>query len=155
MNIFVLDSNPALAARMLADKHVPKMLLESAQLLCSPFEPGQAPYKRTHYNHPCSVWVRESYGNYSWLLDHAYSISDEFLKRFGKNHKSLAVIDWCQNNIDALIFDKQELTPFALAMPEQYRSEDAVLSYRNYYLNEKASFAKWAKGTPQPDWWDI
>ncbi len=39
MNIFVLDLNPALAAQYQADKHIVKMVLESAQLLCSPFEP--------------------------------------------------------------------------------------------------------------------
>ena len=33
MNIFFLDDNPQKAARMLFDKHVNKMLLESAQML--------------------------------------------------------------------------------------------------------------------------
>ena len=33
MNIFVLDKNPTIAAQMLCDKHVPKMIVESAQML--------------------------------------------------------------------------------------------------------------------------
>lgn len=155
MNIFILDASPVIAARMLCDRHVPKMLLESAQLLCSPFPVGTAPYKRTHYNHPCSIWTRESYANYSWLLDHAYSISDEFLKRFGKEHKSHAVVRWCLGHFNELPFQKQDLTPFALAMPDQYRSDDAVAAYRSYYLGDKVRFAKWEKGTEKPAWWNV
>ena len=70
MNIFVLHKDPVVAAQMQCDKHVVKMLLESAQMLCSPFEPGSAPYRRSHYNHPCSKWARESSSNYQWLWDH-------------------------------------------------------------------------------------
>ncbi len=43
------------------------------------------------------------------------------------------------------------LTPFAQAMPDQYRCEDAVVAYRKYYLGEKARFAKW-KHTNAPSW---
>ena len=35
MNIFYLDKNPVVAAQMSCDKHVVKMILESAQMLCS------------------------------------------------------------------------------------------------------------------------
>ena len=140
---------------MLCDRHIPKMLLESAQILCSVFPSGEAPYKRTHYNHPCSIWTRQSYGNYCWLLDHAYSISYEFLKRFNKNHKSHEVVRWCDGHIREFKFDEQSLSPFAQAMPEQYKdSKDAIQAYRNYYLGEKVRFAKWEKGTPEPSWWN-
>ena len=68
MNIFVLDLSPITAAQYQADVHVVKMVLESAQLLCSPFDSSYpALYKRTHYNHPCAVWTRTSVQNYSWL----------------------------------------------------------------------------------------
>ena len=33
MNIFVLDTNPITAAQMQCDKHVVKMVLETAQIL--------------------------------------------------------------------------------------------------------------------------
>ena len=85
MNIFVLDYNPKRAAQMQCDKHVVKMPLETAQILCSAFEPGTAPYKRTHYNHPCSVWGRESKVNYKWLIEHGLALSDEYTYRYGKN----------------------------------------------------------------------
>ena len=33
MNIFVLDKDPHIAAQMHCDRHVPKMIVESAQML--------------------------------------------------------------------------------------------------------------------------
>ena len=33
MNIFVLDRNPTIAAQQMCDKHVVKMIVESAQML--------------------------------------------------------------------------------------------------------------------------
>jgi hypothetical protein len=46
---------------------------------------------------------------------------------------------------------KGKLTNFVQAMPEQYKNENAVVAYREYYLNEKARFAKWAY-SETPDW---
>lgn len=155
MNIFILDEDPIDAAVMLCDKHVPKMILESAQLLCSPFEPGMAPYRRTHYNHPCAIWVRSSSANYEWLLNHACALADEYWKRYDKRrHKSESVLDWCFENELKIKFPSIELTPFAQCMPEQYKVPgDAVQAYRNYYIGEKARFAKWERGTKVPEWW--
>lgn len=137
MNIFVVDTDPAIAAQSLHDKHVVKMVLESAQLLCSQFDPGIAPYKRTHYNHSCSVWARQSLANYNWLLNHAYALCEEYTHRYGKEHKSLAVIRWCDSNKTLLSFPEKTQTPFALAVPEQYRSLDVVSAYKAYYSAEK------------------
>jgi hypothetical protein len=36
-------------------------------------------------------------------------------------------------------------------MPEQYKCDDPVKSYRDYYIGEKSRFAKWK--TSQPHWW--
>lgn len=60
MNIFYLDKDPKLCAQYHCDKHVVKMILESAQLLCTAVNEAAgkevAPYKSTHVNHPCSIW---------------------------------------------------------------------------------------------------
>lgn len=153
MNIFVLDNNPKLAAQYLCDKHISKMLLESCQLLCSAFDQGTAPYRRTHYNHPCSKWVRTSKQNYEWLIIHALSIAEEFLKRYGNGHASCKVLCWVMENYESkLNLPNIGLTPFALAMPFEYQNkEDIVGSYRKYYLEDKVRFAKWKLG--EPDWW--
>ena len=35
MNIFYVDKDPKTAAKMMCDKHIIKMILESAQMLCT------------------------------------------------------------------------------------------------------------------------
>lgn len=68
MQIFILD-NDRQTSKFLDDKRLPKMVLETAQILCSALKPEDSPYKITHYNHPCCKWVRESESNYIWLLN--------------------------------------------------------------------------------------
>ena len=150
MNIFVLDKNPHVAAMYACDKHVVKMILESAQMLCSVHPEGTAPYKRGFYNHPCTKWVRASSENYDWLIEHARALCTEYTRRYGKVHKSEQVIDWCDANRPEL--PDVGLTPFAQAMPEDYKNEDAVEAYRTYYKSEKASFCTWK--TQEPIWWN-
>jgi hypothetical protein len=155
MNIFVLDTNPTTAAKMQCDVHVVKMVLESAQLLCSPFEPGTAPCKRTHYNHPCAKWARENEKNYFWLLNHAWALAAEYERRYKKVHKSLRVIDWCDEFSDTLnLPQKENRSPFVQAMPDIYKNPDAVVAYRAYYIGAKSKIARWNKGRPKPDWYN-
>ena len=144
MNIFVLDKDPIVSAQLMCDKHIVKMILESAQMLCSPFPEGEAPYKRTHFNHPCSKWIRESTDNYEWLLTHAYALLDEYLNRYNKIHKSLDAIAWCDDHYHQLDLPVDiGLTNFVQAMPDEYKNEDAIVAYQTYYVNDKKYFAKW------------
>jgi hypothetical protein len=150
MNIFVLDLDPVKAAQYQCDRHVVKMVLESAQLLCSAHE--SAPYKRTHYNHPSAVWTRSSLSNYKWLLAHAYGLAAEYTERYGKEHKCVEVLNWCRDN-DPGIPDLG-LTSFAQAMPDQYKNSDPVVAYRTYYIKDKVKIAKW-KHNNVPAWFII
>ena len=84
MNIFAVDQDPKISAQQLCDKHVVKMILESAQMLCAVYDNGTAPYKRAFYNHPCTIWARETEQNYEWLLNHAYAMCQEYTRRDGK-----------------------------------------------------------------------
>lgn len=151
MNIFVLDEDPNQAARFACDKHVVKMILESAQLLCAAFPEGDAPYKKTHVNHPCSIWTRANNSNYEWLVQHAYALCAEYTKRYGKVHKSQSVIEWCDINRPNL--PEEPITPFPQAMPDQYKSSNPIQAYRAYYIGEKAAFATWK--TNIPDWFQV
>jgi hypothetical protein len=153
VNIFVLSLDPKEAAQAQVDKHVVKMPLETAQLLCSPFEQGDAPYRRTHYNHPSAVWARQSPENYQWLVTHGVALCDEYALRYGKQHKSRAVIDWAGQNVTRLAFQTTGLTPFAQAMPDEYKNPDPVLAYRAYYLGAKARIATWKLPATPPAWW--
>lgn len=145
MNIFVLHESPVVAAQMQCDKHVVKMCLETAQLLCSLFPPGFAPYKRTHYNHPCGKWTRESYANYQWLITHGLALCDEYNYRYGKKHKCRDIILWCKQNVTPSMFDQHSLTALPKCMPEEYKVSSVVESYRNYYKGAKKDFAAWTK----------
>ena len=157
MNIFVLDENPQIAAQMHNDKHVVKMILETAQLLCGVHHMTDSqyviPYKLSHKNHPCSIWSRECIENYIWLCDLGIALCDEYQYRYGKRHKSLDVIEW------ALFYRPNlptygDITPFALAMPDECKVNSAVESYRTYYIMHKKSLGSW-KNRKEPDWFKI
>lgn len=143
MNIFVLDTNPALAAQAHADIHVNKMILEAAQMLCTAYG---GPYRPTHKNHPCTRWVAESEANAYWLVELAYYLNEEAKLRYGKttDHKSWEVIE----SLD--ICSSGAITPFAQAMPDEYKDEDAVLAYRTYYRTKPK--IEWNYTEP-PEWW--
>jgi hypothetical protein len=154
MNIFVLDWDVKKCAMYHNDKHVVKMILETAQLLCgvhhmteSPSE--NVPYKLSHKNHPCSIWARESMDNYLWLCELGMELCAEYTFRYGKRHKSQQVIEWCIDNRPNI--PEEGFTVPAKAMPDQYKVEDVVQSYRNYYLGEKKSFCNW-KNRNTPSW---
>jgi len=154
MNIFILDQNPKIAATMLCDKHVVKMIVETAQMLCTiarDLGHAAAPYKSTHKNHPCTLWAAKSRENWDWLLEHGIEMSAEYTRRYGRVHKSLAVIHWCSNIPNPP--KSSILTPFAQAMPIQYKNDCAVTAYRDYYAGEKSGFAKWK--TAPPHWWKL
>jgi len=154
MNIFVLDEDPRRAAEAQCDQHVVKMTLETAQLLCSAFPVGAAPYRRTHFNHPCSVWTRRTAANFLWLVEHGLWLATEYETRFGRRHASGEIIEWCANNgVCAEVDFQGDLTSFVQAMPEEYRQGDAVEAYRAYYRGAKRNFARWANGRSAPAWW--
>ena len=92
MNIFYLDKCPNKAAKVQYNKHVVKMILESAQMLCAAHHvlgnPDDVPYKLAHKNHPSTIWVRENSLHYEWLYEHFVALSREYNKRYGKTHMS-------------------------------------------------------------------
>ena len=155
MNIFVLDSDPEIAASYMCDKHVIKMLLESYQLLstCCRFfgDTNTELYRSTHINHPSSKWIRESKDNYLWLKTHAEALQREYYNRYTKYHASHLRCSKAVKTPPEGIPDIG-LTKFALAMPDKYKSDDPIHSYRLYYIREKARFARWTTPSKVPDW---
>jgi hypothetical protein len=157
MNIFVLDENPQIAAQMHNDKHVVKMILETAQLLCGVHwvtdSQYSIPYKLSHKNHPCSIWVRECIENYIWLCDLGLSLCEEYTHRYGKRHKSQDIIEWALVNKPELK-ENGDITPFALAMPDECKKTSAVDSYRLYYITHKSNISSW-KNRNKPYWYNL
>ena len=152
MNIFVLDLDPRKCAVYHNDKHVIKMILETSQILCGVHwvNGNEAPYKLSHRNHPCSIWSRECIENFVWLCDLGLALSKEYTHRYNKRHKSQDIIEWCYDNLPNLR-SNGDLTPFALAMPDECKIGDTVESYREYYMTEKRSLASW-KMRSIPQW---
>ena len=163
MNIFVLDRTPWKAAQMMCDKHIPKMIVESAQMMASalirhgatpdmmPTTKSGTPYKGGYHHHPCTVWAGETRNNFLWLACHAEQLLSEYLYRFNRYKKHA-----CEDAIYHMkymfeMIPRGRTTPFAQAMPDEFKHENAVTAYRQYYHSK--DFAKWEKGVSPPWWW--
>ena len=152
MNIFVVDNSPTVAANALHDRHIVKMALETAQILCTVAHGLGLParYKPTHKNHPCTVWAGANSGNVRWLIKHGIEICNEYTIRFGRTHASEQVIV----EVGMLLWDAVpagERTPFAQVMPDEYRGDDAVEAYRRMYIATKLPGNRYTNATV-PKW---
>jgi hypothetical protein len=176
MNIFYLDKDPVQCARWMVDKHVVKMILESAQLLSTahrildgqetmgksktgrnakrwilPDDREQVVYTATHIHHPSAVWTRQSVENYTWLVDHFYALMDEYTYRYSKTHKCYGDLSYKLSS-PPLNLKEFDMTLMPSAMADEYKiSEDPVVNYRNYYKLGKKDLHKWTNRKP-PEW---
>lgn len=166
MNIFFLHLNPRRCARWHCDKHVVKMILETCQLLYTchwmvHIEPdfSKAPcrkgtevrgYKKTHWNHPCSKWLRLSSQHYVWLTKLGTELLREYNHRFpSRNHACAPHMEWLSQNIPALSDNGWTNPP--MAMPELYKTTDVCVAYKRYYIGEKKNILKYT-GRHTPHW---
>jgi hypothetical protein len=159
---------------MLVDRHVVKMILESAQLLSTAHRVidgeeyvGQSAsgrkarrwrllddrdaelYAATHINHPSAVWCRQSVPNYNWLVDHMHGILMEYSYRYEKKHKVETSGLAYTLSSPPMNLREGEFTEPPCAMSDEYIiSEDAVSNYRNYYKLGKAHLHSWKRRTP-------
>jgi hypothetical protein len=181
MNIFYVDEDPAIAAQSLVDKHVVKMILESAQLLSTAhrvldgypvegvrvnIETGKARkvtawkidderdsliYSATHINHPSAIWCRNSVENYNWLVDHLFALMQEYTFRYEKVHKCFGDLSYTLQSPPHKL-KEWDWTTMPSCMDEIYRISDSPIdNYRNYYNVGKANLHKWTKRNP-PEW---
>ena len=145
MNIFYLHKDPVEAAKLQYNKHVVKMILESAQMLCTAHheimgDDANVPYKRAHVNHPSTIWARRSAQNYVWLYDHFVALAQEYKKRYGKDHLSYTK---CEPYLRFLPggLPYTGFTQPPQAMPDEYKDECSLQAYWNYYINDKKHIA--------------
>lgn len=150
MNIFVLDTDPVKAAAYHCDKHVCKMLVETAQILSTVIQKhdpeAQGFYKPTHKNHPCVLWAGETKENFRWLYHLGRALCEQYTRRYGKTHKSETII------IGALSYyfyiPPGKLEPFVQCMPEDVKDTDPVKAYRQYYITYKSDLLQWKTEIP-------
>jgi len=148
MNIFYLDSDPVKAAQIQYNKHVVKMILESAQMLCTAHhcygnaeQKLNVPYKQAHLNHPSTIWARKSRATYRWLYLHMMALGDEYTKRYGKTHLTITK---CAKflNVPPVHIQGDEWSEPPQCMPDQYKVPGcSITAYWNYYEQEKYTIA--------------
>tara|TARA_E500000318_G_scaffold54723_1_gene50976 strand:- start:9132 stop:9659 length:528 start_codon:yes stop_codon:yes gene_type:complete len=174
MNIFVTSPDPWECARVLPDKHIVKMPLETCQMLaivCSdkwghgfgtlPKADG-TPYvtdKGAFRNHPCTVWANSFVMNWQWLLSHGFALCSEYAARYGKVHTCFLTLNAAKEILptgDPTGRSGKGPTDFVFAGPEEfkYNSElDIYTKYRMYIASKP-----WAKDNyvrlphRKPDW---
>lgn len=154
MNIFALDIDPEQAAKWHCDSHSGKMLLETAQMLSTINRMAGLSgsfYMPTHKNHMCTVWARQTSGNYRWLWRLGLFLGVEFEARYGHPHKSLQIIQGLSQ--PPSIVPSGRLTKFALCMPDKYKEANPITAYRNFYKAEKSGgkLGTWKQN--KPEWW--
>ena len=145
MNIFYLDSDPVKAAQIQYNKHVVKMILESAQMLCTAHHHYAklydyktfVPYKKAHYNHPSTIWTRGNRSQYLWLYNHMLALGEEYTKRYNKTHLTIT-----KCKIPLMFIPKGMPDGFFTeppqCMPDEYKVEGcSITAYWNYYEQEK------------------
>lgn len=182
MNIFALDRDPKKAAEYHCDKHVVKMILESAQMKSTAhwlhllynrnkdikdfkkvrdakewlYENTDSrlhpPYKMTHVHHPCTLWVSSTKENYIWHYKLLFYLCKEYTKRYKKIHKTAYHLNWFRRNLPLNISSKVQ-EDFKVCMDDKFKiSNNSIECYRNYYIEDKSRFAKW-RFSPEPHWY--
>lgn len=145
MNIFALDFDPIVAATMAYDTHTVGMCKESMQMLCTNariigFE-HPVMCESAYPMHPVTIWARTSSHNMAWQIAHAGELFKQYTKRYGKRHKYndmydtlIPIFDKCMDELESQ--GKTDMTPFALAMPDECKMSCPVASYRKYYAHK-------------------
>ena len=88
MNIFHLHKVPKVCAEYHCDKHVVKMILETAQMLSTAYQRhcglDDELYKPAYPKHPMTIWVGDSVENftYAWYLGTHLGL--QYTKRYRK-----------------------------------------------------------------------
>ncbi len=180
MNIFALSENPSTAAKWHCDKHVVKMIVESAQMLSTahrmldgtetrrPSSTGKTMskywelddnredvlYKAVHIGHPCTVWTMQSHENYNWHYSLFNELCKEYTHRYNKVHASQTKLMDSLKKLPKNI-KKSAMQPWPLAMgsnPECINYDDPITSYRAFYQTKQARFPMvWTK-RKTPTW---
>jgi len=182
MNRFILEDTPYQCAIAHCDKHVVKMPVEEAQMLCTahrmidgtlemrPSKSGKRMvkywrlddevkesvlYRPVHMGHPCTVWIMQTKANYDWAYSLFVALCKEYQHRYGKVHM-------CEQKLLTMLSEAPQnipdgpLTASPLAMgsnPECMDESDVIGSYRHYYATKKDRFKMtWSK-REEPEWW--
>lgn len=150
MNVFALDYSPAMAARYHCNKHVVKMIVETAQMLSTinrslGINEGYLP---THAHHPCVLQTASNRTTYMWVRTLGFELCKEYTRRYGKVHKTQAVLE----SLSIPVLPDGDTLNLPKCMPEIYHRQDLVDSYRAYYRGKQFMMSMaWPDGEV-PEW---
>ena len=163
MNRFLINYSPELCARDLCDKHVVKMPLEEAQMLCTTVRlhaPEYAEevglYRAVHQKHPCTIWAGQTRANYLYSLDMFREMCREYTHRYSKVHASWRLYDAL---VDAAQYVPDGgITPHPECFSEHTDLKSGrpwpIQSYRQFYQTKQHRFKMvWTK-RDVPDWFE-
>lgn len=152
MNIFASDACPVRSAVVLDDQRLIKMILESAQMLGTVFnEAGvEHPYRLSagHANHPCTVWVRTSFGNVEWLMSHVCALELEYQRRFGQSHRSFRTLPEAFDRFCAITTQRTAQTPPVNAARNRSLNLDFTM-YEVHYAYQLYLKTRWELSSPR------
>ena len=165
MNIFVTDPDPVKSAKVLPDKHIVKMPLETCQMLAivassewgynfgslpkidgTPYKTSKGAFRK----HPCTIWAQT---NWTWLIEHGLALCYEYTHRYNKVHS-------CQSTMEHAveIFPPQDGNPssFAFAGPDQFKydtSIDIFTAYKRYISSKPWAASNYLRDpSRKPSW---
>ena len=149
MNIFVTDWDPHRSARVLPDKHVVKMPLETCQMLSIVFshwyydwgddlvkKKDGTPYsvkKGAFRNHPCTQWAALKDSNLAWLIEHGIALCNEYSLRYSKLHGCFVTLEQCKNIFCEITgktpSEVKTKNNFVRAMPDEWKKDNTTTSH--------------------------
>lgn len=142
MNIFVLDTDPAIAASYHCDQHLHKMILESAQMLSTVmhdvgYSSKSLVYKPAYQNHSCTRWLINSRAACLWVIKLCKELENIRLSLGADFHKSMEIIEIAAqamtDPMDPKYLDKLEFKIFAGPPSIEIRNISVVEKYQMYY----------------------
>lgn len=154
MNIFVTSPLVSRCAQDLDDLRLRKMIVETAQMAATALRVKygiETQYKSTHTNHPCNKWARETDVNLNWLLGLGISMCAEYRYRFGKVHKTQAVI----NDQMIAFYANPGINLAGEQTPFQNSARNSVFDFTGIpvpYSYKAYLIAKWTVDKKEPKW---
>ncbi len=157
VNLFFIDRDPVTCAHYHCNKHVVKLVIETAQMLsCAHqvFSPVHIDglYRKTHVNHPSTRWVREAPLQYRWAYDLFAALCTEYTHRYDRKHLSERLLPLLHNPPMQMNNGSTYWSDPPLCMPDVHKQAgDAVACYRDYYKVGKKHLHDY-KRREMPEW---
>ena len=174
MNIFITHPDPDVSARVLPDKHVVKMPLESCQMLAIIYSKWYYDWGQLHKKdgtayftekggfrgHPSTVWAAKNIYNTAWLLAHGISLVEEYTHRYGKVHGCESTLLEAQKifekKTDSCITCYNRAQDFPRAMPEEWKFDntiDTITAYKRYIKSKPWAASNYLRDPSRKPHW--